>query len=360
MMFAKAFLSLLVAGTAAATSDIAADSSPGNKILSKARKVEQGYYNGEVDYTWVADYSIKFEKCHSVHSFNAEEAEREEGSSPHGTQNLVTFKLCPSDSSNCKKGGEYVVQMREFVEAYIEAKNEIQEQECQAVEENCNCDYYYGDDQACLNKCYADAGLDYCVDNGEEEFNAEQYMECVEAEFSNDAYYDSTYFIGPKCSSNGKSIHLELYKDASCSKRASSGAYEKYNYGSALPYSKTSLVSSEPLSCKEPAENEYYNAYQQDEPIEFCTQLYEESGKCEKRMSKSSKDVDSCTYINNILPALESVHKKNGSGSSNFFAWLFFFTTVAASAAAFYFFTASTRSNVDLSGKNQMPGSGML
>jgi hypothetical protein len=368
MMYRFAFLSALFAGAAALSTpdEIPANSKLGSKLMSKARKVEQGQYyqNEEEQYNWVANYSIKFDQCHTVTTFGGEGAEgnaEEEGGTPHGQQHLVTFSLCESSSScsKCKGPGKYVVNMGQFVEAYVEAKKEVEEAQCEAVQENCNCQYYYGDDNACLAKCYADAGLDFCGEE-ENEFNVEEYMECREAEFGNANYYASAYYVGPVCSSNGKKVHLNLFKDAQCTKKASSGVWEKYNYGATLPYSKESLVSTKECIDCQAGEMEYYNGYyrQNDEPLEMCAQLYEESGKCEKKLNQSNKNNDSCKFIHNVLPALEGVHKKQGKGSATFFAWLFFASTLAASGAAFFFFTKAERSTVDLSGNNN--GSGIL
>lgn len=356
--------------------DIPANSRLGSSLLSKARRVEDGDGSGDEDYSWVAGYSLKFNSCHSINAFGDEGAGgAEEGGSPAGVQHLVNFQLCPSDTScsACKRGGEYIVQMREFVESYVEIKQELLEAQCEAVEENCNCDYYGGDDEdACLANCYASAGLDDCGDNedGEEEFEVERYMECEEAEFSDNAYYTSTYYIGPICARGGSAIYLDVFTDASCSISADDGVYENFNYGASLPYSqasKVSVVDSECISCEAAAEDEnededddeggnnYYNNYNQPEPIEQCTELYEQSGKCEKKMKdKSDPDVQTCAYINKVLPALEKVYKRSGGGSlTTFFMWVFVATTLGASAGAYYFYTISERSKINLSGNGQ-------
>ena len=340
MKFGLAFLTTLVAG-ASAEADIKADSRLGNNLLSKARRVNAAY---EEDLTWVVDYSIKFEKCFSIHGRIEEGAEN---GADYGVDHLVKFKLCPSNScGTCSGGAEYVVDMMDFVEAYTEVQNEIKEQKCQAVEESCYCN---GDDDNdnCMKKCYAAAGLDYC--GQEDEFNVAEYMECREAEFGN--YYNQ-YFIGPVCT--GSKIFLKLYSDQQCTKAAASGVYEQYNYNSALPYSKKSIVNTDCLSCLEADDNDdganqYYKNY---EPSEFCTGLYEQSAKCEKKLkvkSKSYRDTGSCDYINNILPSLERVYKNSGTGgASTAFAWIFFITTLGASGAAYHFYTQVQRSSVGL------------
>lgn len=79
MMYRFAFLSALFAGAAALSTpdEIPANSKLGSKLMSKARKVEQGQYyqNEEEQYNWVANYSIKFDQCHTVTTFGGEGAE---------------------------------------------------------------------------------------------------------------------------------------------------------------------------------------------------------------------------------------------------------------------------------------------
>lgn len=300
-------------------------------------------------------FNMKFQSCHSIHSWGGEAGGGgQEDGVAHGSQHLVNFALCPAGQKSCSGGGEYVVELREFVEAYTEAKKESQEAQCEAVQENCNCNYY-NDDDVCLAKCYETAGLDFCVED-ENAFEVEEYLECRETEFTNNYY--QAYYIGPVCSSNGKSIHLQLFTDQSCSIPAKSGTYEKYNYNAALPYSKQSLVSNDLVSCKQENNNNNNNNnngnyyYEEPEVVEMCEQLYEESAKCEKNLkykNSAYRDTGSCDYIQKILPALERVyHKNGGGGAATGFAIFFGLSTVAASAAAYYFFSKVERTTVDL------------
>jgi len=148
--------------------------------------------------------------------------------------------------------------MREFLEVYLQSKVELEAAQCEAVEENCNCNYYDGDNEAC-SQCYTEAGLDFCV---EDEFNVEEYIECAAAELSNDAHYAKTFFIRPQCDSSGKKIYLELSKDQSCSISTDTSSYADNMYGATLPYSDKSMVDHKYcISCKEvdeDADNQYY------------------------------------------------------------------------------------------------------
>jgi hypothetical protein len=348
MMFKTTLIATLL-GASAAT-ELASNSKAGAKLLSKARRVNQNY---EEDFSWMAGYSLKFEGCHSIHAYGGEEQKQEDGQSPFGVTHLAKFHLCASDKSckSCAKGGEYMVSLQEFAESYLEAQKEMQEYNCQNVEANCNCNYYYGDDQACLNKCYSDAGLDYCVDDGND-FDAAEYMECREAEFqgNNNGYYEK-FYIGPYCSHSGTTVNLAVFTDAQCTTKASSGTYEKYNYGYTLPYSSEPLIGTKCMSClKEDDNNNYYA-----EASETCQQLYEGSAKCERNLAaknKYTKDTGSCDYIHKIVPALETVYHKGGHGASTGLAVFFSLTTIGFAGAAYYFYTQVSRSTVNLANKD--------
>lgn len=357
MLFSTLVAALLATASAV---DISTTSEAGAKLLSKARSLNGQY---EDDFSWMAKYSLKFEGCHTIHTYGGEGQNAEEGGSPFGVQHLAKFKLCNSSKScsTCTDGGTYMVELQEFAQAYLEAEKEIQQANCQAVEESCNCEYYYGDDQACLNKCYSKAGLSYCGEE-ENEFDASEYMECREVDFGNNNYYNNNgaqYYIGPVCSHSGKKVTLAVFSDAQCTKKASSNIYEKYNYGASLPYSSEPLISTKCMSCKVEEENDgngnYYNqnknAYYNAEASDTCTQLYEQSAKCEKSMSvKNSytKDTGSCEYIHNIVPALENVYHSKGSGVATGFAIFFALTTIGASGAAYWFYSKVERSTVGL------------
>jgi len=353
--------SLIAALFAAASANQAVDTKTGSEALAKVRKLNQ---NNEDDFSWMVKYSMKFEGCHSIHTYGAEGqgGGNEEGGSPFGVQHLAKFKLCQSDHScgACSNAGVYMVELREFAEAYLEAQQEMQEANCEAVQENCNCQYYYGDDQACLNKCYKDAGLDYCGED-QNDFNAAEFLECREADFGGNNYYgnNAQYYIGPVCSHQGYTVNLAVFTDAQCTVKAAKGTYEKYNYGYSLPYSSEPMIGTKCMSCKNQqnnnnGNNQYYNQYYQAEPLDTCTELYEQSAKCEKKMvgkNQYTRDTGSCDYIHNIVPALETVYHKGGSGTSTGLAVFFAITTIAAAGAAFFFYSKVERATVDLSTK---------
>jgi hypothetical protein len=192
-MFARIalLLSLLVASSEAISSSSMKASSPaGQQLLSKSRRLEDGY-----DMSWMPDYSLKFQKCHTLIQVGGGDGEGgggEEGQGMVYTQHLIEFALCPSDScttgtSGCSKtGATYIANFREFTELYITNKQELKETACEAVRENCN-----NDDE---DYCYTAAGMTECIEvEGQEEDDMEKYMECEALEANNDNNNNNNY-----------------------------------------------------------------------------------------------------------------------------------------------------------------------
>lgn len=377
--------------------DIPATSRLGSRILSQARQLD-----GEDNMSWVAGYSIKFEKCATSDEYYGGYFGGEEGGNDRQNfngmykQRLVHFKLCPTGycGSSCANGADYVVDMGLFVQTYLQSKMEAQEYDCEMVRENCNCENA-NDDEACEQQCYANAGLDYCEDNRNEnnnngqqqmEFNLEDAAECRKLEIEEEAlqaYYYQNYqgnngqqaqgynyygqqggqgemglFVGPYCTANGKKIHLGVFQDETCSYMAEDGIYEKFSYGQALPYSSESLISDECISCKEPQDaNEQNNGDQQDEDnvLEICERLYEDAGKCETGLGSNVKYYP-VTYGCDFISSLHAPGKMNSANSgvsaAKVFAGLFAVTTAIFGAVAYYFHMKQERTNVQLSGQD--------
>lgn len=341
---------------------LSATSKAGERLLSKARKLNG---NDERDVTFVAKYDIKYMGCSSLIQFRGEEGGGDEGFLY--SQNLVKFSLCPSDNdscSDCRNGADYVVNMMDFVQAYTQYKEELQEQACENVAENCGNDDEYN--------CYMNAGMEECIENeNEEEFNVEEYLECAEMQNQNDnGNNNNQYFVGPYCSeSDGWSIHLGIFSDEGCSSRASSEIYSNANYGNELPYSSEAIVDSDCISCKQVDEdndnnnnnnqNQNNNYYYQEEleVNELCGDIYEQAAKCEKNLEINYKDTSSCEYIENILPSLESAvrskyvpssRSSGGNGAATAFAWIFAITSTMFGAYAYFLYGKLTRRSVDL------------
>ena len=369
--FALAILSVTCAVTNAISEQqlssvsIPATSRIGNRLMSKARRLEQ---NGDDAYTfsWVKDYSIKFNSCHTTFEFRADASgsNDEEDSAPVESMRLVSFKLCPTNADetlgqydymsscgNCRNGAEYLVEMREFLEAYLEFQMTQKEYNCEMVKENCGCedDDQYDDDQTCYDTCYAAAGLDYCDefasndgdDNNDYEFDLYENLECENVMDNDDDSNTARLYVGAYCSNNGKNIYLGEFTDRQCTQKAEAGSYYGL-FGQELPYQDTSIVDSDKcLSCLEPVEYDddaNNDNADGDQVREICEELYDRSAKCEQNLADGvtySKSNGACDYLHNILPRAERVVTgKTGLTASTFFAGLFFVSTVAVAAWA--------------------------
>jgi len=367
MLIRLSILSALLAIATSMRDDILASSRLGSKILNKARMLD----NAEEDNTWMVDYSLKFNKCYTIDSYGGEGADREEGGSPVSAQHIVHFWLCPSGSckggsSGCSGGAEYILEMREFIEAFNEAQEEQRDYNCENVRENCDCDNYYGDDEKCEANCYAQAGLDYCEEDDDgNNFDVDEYVECREAEFgnnnnNNNNYNNNAYYIGPYCAAHGNAVFLGVFTDATCETQASSNVFEKYNYGKELPYSNESFVHQRCQSCMAPKEDrdDDNDNQEEDQVTALCEELYEQSGKCEENLKSKnnySRNINSCTYIHNVLPTLSKVHRTHGRVSlvANVFAWLFFLSTCALAGVVYYLHSKVERSSVNLADQDK-------
>jgi hypothetical protein len=107
-------ISSVVVITTAETS-IRSSSRAGQLLLQNAQRVLNG--NDNADYSYIAEYSIKFQGCHHVQQWN--DNVDEENDVRIMTKRLARFRLCPTDqcsndkSSGCTtKYGDYIVDVR--------------------------------------------------------------------------------------------------------------------------------------------------------------------------------------------------------------------------------------------------------
>merc|ERR1719464_797834 len=137
-------------------------------------------------------------------------------------------------------------------------------------------------------------GMEYCVDGNpyaedgeedeEEEFELREYAECQQWEFENNNRRkledEVEYFVGPYCADQGGKIYLGLFTDDTCTQFADEyGGKETFatmSYGKELPYSESTMVGSECMSCMEPRdvnENNDNDEEDEDEVKESCEEL---------------------------------------------------------------------------------------
>jgi len=393
--------------------EIKAQSKTGNKLLSKARRLDDGDAT-----TWVAGYSLKFHSCTSSQDYYGGQFENNEdgynanyqynnnadynadyngdGDNQNGNdyynneqrndyqgmyQNKqVHFKLCPSDSCRrCKNGADYVVDLNTFADAILEAQMTQQEYACEQVRENCYCENANSEEQ-CLYNCYQNAKLTECAEAmNENAFDVQEAIECVQLDVDEDAvnnYYFNTraanqgqyyngqdgdqqgqvgeIYVGPYCSKNGKNIFLGTFMEETCSYPAPAGIYEALNYGESLPYAKKSLVPSGCTSCMVPKEVDYDNYWENqqeaDEVSEVCAALYESSGKCEEGLDGYFPYRDITACSYIKTLKPTGISMPSANIPAKVFAGIFAVTTAALAAVSMVLYKRNERQNVSLAG----------
>ena len=99
----------------------------------------------QVDTTWMVNYTLHFNKCHSVVQVGGEGNRNNNNRNNNNgqmsaavyTQYIAEFSVCPQTSSgsygygtssscgsNCRKGGTYLVNLGDFAEQYIQGHQE--------------------------------------------------------------------------------------------------------------------------------------------------------------------------------------------------------------------------------------------
>jgi len=328
-------------------------SNAGKKLMSKARRINEDDDN--VDYSWLPGYTFQFQKCYSWDAFGRDEQGRQES--------YVVFRACPqgSCSAGCRYGADYIVEMRDYVEAYTDAKQNLEEYNCELVQNNCACDDDQVDDNTCLQNCYDAAGLSYCQNNDEDgngngnNFDVEEFNECREFEMNNDDDNDddnnNVFYGSMYCASGGTSIYLGLFTDEECTVKDTSNAY-KTNYGEALPYSSTSILGNECTSCANPfyvEGDDDQNQNDEDEINEMCLELYEQSGKCETNLKIDYPTTNACNYIHNVVPSMEKLFDGTKMAPTSTLTVFFGVMCAGLLGVCYYLFKNEKTTNINLS-----------
>lgn len=325
MKLSLAILATVVSSTVGVTVDsISATSKMGQKLLSKARLLEEGEDEGENnedyyqenDMTWIEGFAIKFIGCNQIAQFN----QNADGDNDVRiqTQKHVHFRLCPNrkcsnDSAyGCKAGyGDYIVDMDTFVEEYLDNVQNIKESVCANAKNNCDCEGN-DDEDGCYNQCYYDAGYEQCIEEEDAVVALEDYSACNEFAYQggNDDGNGrklgdgddngNQYYIGPYCSAKGGGVVLGMFTDNTCTTAADSNygleTFEAMT-GSALPYSSDPIVDKKCYTC------DYTNEDDGGEEVrETCANIYEVAGKCESRLSDTIPypNEAACNYIHGL------------------------------------------------------------
>lgn len=286
---------------------IPANSVLGRSLLEHARALDQ-----EVDYSFIGEYSIKFQGCHHVSQWNADVDDEDDVRIK--TKRLVRFRLCLAENCNSQKSagctskyGDYVVDMNTFVAYYLQAIEEDKESFCEETAYECNENCSGGEDGDCVQACYEDFGMTYCLQDDDQAqddgaFDPANYAACAQYDFGGNGrgrrQLDQVeYYVGPYCADQGGEIHLGLFTDDTCTTYAQNGESTFYSYaGFELPYSDDSLVSTRCMSCSRADQD----GDGQAEVSEVCQAIYGASGKCETKMSVDYPNESACTYIEGI------------------------------------------------------------
>ena len=307
---------------------------------------------------------------------------------------------------------EYLVELREFLESYMQQKEEMEEQICQYEEQKCeySCQNQYNNNanqnnnanrkledanEYCLMNCLSDAGYGDCYEgnannnnnnngNQAQELDYARFAEC-EPLYENNNNYNAnaqSAYVGAYCSKGGSAINLGVFSDPSCTVKSDNSLFESVYYQS-LPYATTSIVGNECLSC-DAAEyqfeaddgnnnNNNNNNQYNYEVSEICAEVHERAAKCEKNLKIDSSasannnggysryypHTESCQLIHSTLSSLESVTKSNGKSlkTARAFAWIFFFTTLASVGYIAFLHTKKDGKKIDLSLQGVLGGS---
>jgi len=397
---------------------VAADSSFGRHLLAKSKQIAPRKLEEELaDMSFVSKYSIKFIGCHHVTQWNDDEEmwqeaqeEQEDGdqdgeesklSASNGriiSKGLIRFRLCPTDScfdhfgNGCSSNyGEYVVDMSTFLQSYVAFQIEQAQVKCATYRNVCYKECYESSNANCYSNCYGKYGVNaaLCSDgngnannyyedgnnyqNRNNEFDLETYLECAEYEVYNSAGEEISNFLGPYCANQGGDIRLGFFQDKYC--MIPSGyqpSYFEKITGIEIPYTKTSLVSTNCLSCESTDQEnqannqqDYYNYdangnknyYVATYVNELCGNMYMSSGKCESNFN--SVDVPypeegACTYIEGVkrLKSDGIIRSDQNISSKPASIAIGVFTGLAACLGGYVYYLKSkiSRSRVNLAG----------
>eukprot|EP00571_Detonula_confervacea_P014758 CAMPEP_0172298764 /NCGR_PEP_ID=MMETSP1058-20130122/1267_1 /TAXON_ID=83371 /ORGANISM="Detonula confervacea, Strain CCMP 353" /LENGTH=429 /DNA_ID=CAMNT_0013008053 /DNA_START=60 /DNA_END=1349 /DNA_ORIENTATION=- len=334
---------------------ITADSSFGRHLISKSRRVEEATAN---DISFVSNYSIKFLGCHHVTQWASEDEVEEQDeenddedeaaslNAANGrirSKGLVRFRLCPADSCfdhfgmGCSSNfGEYVVDLYQFLEVYIAWQIEEVQTKCATYRNTCYTQCYQSSSANCYSSCYGKYGVeaslcasynnnnnngDGTYDNYGNEFALDDYLQCAEYEITNTDGEELSHYLGPYCANQGGDVLLGFFQDQYCAIPSSyQASYFQKMTGIEIPYTKSSIVSTNCMSCEAAADEDadannynqdYYNYdadgnrnyYVAKEVNDLCGTMYMQSGKCETDLSKDVvpyPEEGACTYIESV------------------------------------------------------------
>jgi hypothetical protein len=297
---------------APAQSKNSAQSSYVSNLMSGARPTKNSQIrklddNGDAYEVDISTYSVKFEQCQFVKSYDDDLADDEDSTSVLATKRFVVFRLCPENScSSCNYNyGEYIIDLDTYLATTVEYQQEVQSDMCEACEECGNDDQNQDQDQdqadneerklqnysvdcdSCYDECQK---IENMEDNGY--VDATTFLECTMIYSPDDDSKDSLY-AGPVCASSGSKIKIGVFTDQYCNVLDSSKDVDDYimnEDGNQMMIShallKTIYAEDSCVSCTQVDENNDNRKLDQGdqaaEVLEMCQTLYEDAAKCEK------------------------------------------------------------------------------
>jgi len=296
-----------------------AESAYMNKLVKSAKATRKLDEDQEIDLT---SYSLKFEQCQFVKTYDDELAEDEDTATVLATQRFVIFRLCPEGyCSSCNYNyGEYVIDLETYLQATVEYQQELQEAMCDTCDEYCvnqeeDAEEEEEDEDGGRRKLVSvdcDTCYEECqkIENMEENgyVDATTFLECQMIYDPEDDGAAALY-AGPICASYGTKIKIGVFTDEECMTVDASKDVEDYlkdgdGYQMKLSHAllKTIYAEDTCVSCMEQVEEEEDdgndNGDEEEEEApetnEMCRALYDEAAKCE-----DSHGFEGAFYYNN-------------------------------------------------------------
>jgi len=285
-------------------------------LQEEQQNAEQEVY--EVD---ISSYSVKFQKCQFVKSYDDNLAMNEDSQSVLATKRFVVFRLCPNHScSSCSSGyGEYMIDLETYLYATMQYQQQMMERICnacaqcgsntddQAAQEEVQQENQgeqlegeqggvqggrqlqdYGVDVNC-NTCYSDC-MKFENMESQGKVDASNFIECVLI-YSGEDDSKTSLYAGPMCASSGSKINIGVFTDENCYINDSTKTVDDYlvdRNGNAQQLShlllKPVYASDSCISCAA-TQNQEQNVdgnNQESGVLEMCGKLYDASAKCEQ------------------------------------------------------------------------------
>jgi len=272
----------------------------------------------------LSSYSIRFGKCQYVKTFDDDIAEDEESDTVFAVKHFVVYRLCPSDEcETCDSNyGEYVAEVNDYLQSTGDSAQRSFENYCERCEENCNdngnCD------EECQQECYKYENLE---DNGY--VDATDYAECQKLDAEGYDDDDMELYVGPRCSSDGTRIYIDVFKDENCWEpfEMPDGQTVDDIIGYKVSYHLLKhTYSGDPkdcMSCEENVDDEDDRDEEDEDNVnEMCEEIYDASAKCESihglsngfiQINREDEDEDEdkenqvenefsvCSFINSLV-----------------------------------------------------------